>query len=142
LTDLEKARALLADGNFGNCILYKNGIIHASGGRGISPMLEFIETGLDLKGFSAADTVAGKALALLFAHAEVGAVYADVMSESAVEIFKKFNIRCVHGELVDVIKNRAGNGICPMERAVEYIDECDKAYEVLRKIYENMRKQS
>jgi hypothetical protein len=131
LTNLEKARALLADGNFGSCVLYNNGIIHASGGKGISPMLDFIEAGIDLKGFSAADTVCGKALALLFSYAGVNAVYADLMSEGAVEIFKKNDIRCVRGELVDVIKNRAGTGLCPMERAVENIDEPKIAYATL-----------
>jgi len=142
LTDLEKARALLEDGSFGNCVLYSNGMIHTSKGKGISPMLEFIDAGIDMKGFSAADTVAGKALALLFAYVGIKEVYADVMSKSAVEVFERFEIRCVYGALVDVIKNRAGDGVCPMEGAVENISEPEKALEILKITLENLRKAS
>ncbi|MCL2636915.1 MAG: DUF1893 domain-containing protein [Oscillospiraceae bacterium] len=135
MTDLEKARALLADGSFGNCILYRNGTIHASHGKGIAPMLEFLEAGIDMTDFSAADTVVGKALAFLFVHAGVKEVYADVMSESAVKILSLYRVRHVHGELVEQIKNRAGNGICPMESAVENIEGHDEAYEILKAKY-------
>jgi hypothetical protein len=132
---MEKARALLEEGSFGNCVLYKNGIIHAGRGKGIAPMLEFLEAGLDMKGFCAADTVVGKALALLFVRAGVEAVYAGVMSEGAVEVFKKFGIRCTQEKLAAQIKNRDGSGVCPMESAVEDIDEPEAAYEVLKAKY-------
>ncbi|MCL2696990.1 MAG: DUF1893 domain-containing protein [Oscillospiraceae bacterium] len=132
MTNLEKARALLEDGNFGNCILYKDGIIHAGFGKGIAPMLEFLEIGLDMNGFSAADTVAGKALALLFAYAGVKEVYAGIMSESAIDVFMRFEIRAVHGKLAEQIKNRAGDGICPMEDAVLDINGPEAAYEALK----------
>jgi hypothetical protein len=137
---MEKARALLEDGSLGNCVLYKNGTIHASRGKGISPMLEFLAAGIDMKGFSAADTVAGKALALLFVFAGIQHVYAGIISSGAVEIFDKYNVRCVYGMLTEQIKNRTGTDICPMERAVEGIDEPEEAVRVIVKAYENMRK--
>ncbi|MCL2019633.1 MAG: DUF1893 domain-containing protein [Oscillospiraceae bacterium] len=140
MTDLEKAKALLEDGGFGNCILYSNGIIHTSRGKGISPILEFLEAGLDLKGFSAADTITGKALALLFVFSGIKDVYAHVMSRSAVEVFARHEIRCVYGELVDEIKNRAGDGVCPMERAVKNIDDPYRALEILKNALNAMRK--
>jgi hypothetical protein len=95
-------------------------------------MMEFIGTGLDLRGFSAADTVCGKALALLFAYAGIEAVYAGVMSRSAAEVFERHEIRYSYSELAGNIKNRANDGICPMERAVENIDEPARAYDVLK----------
>jgi len=133
LTDSEKALTLLQTGEY-NCVLCKGDIVHKSAGRGISPMMEFIGAGLDLRGFSAADTVAGKALALLFALTGVKEVYADVMSGGAAEVFKRFDIGCTYGELTENIKNRANDGICPMERAVENINEPAEAYEVLREL--------
>ncbi|MCL2077969.1 MAG: DUF1893 domain-containing protein [Oscillospiraceae bacterium] len=134
MTDLEKAKALLKSGNYGNCVLYSNEIIHTSNGRGITPMLEFLTAGLDLKGFSAADTIVGKAAALLFAFAGVKEVYADVMSQSAVNVFSRFEIRCIYEKLVEKIQNRDGDDICPMERAVENINQPEQAFETLRKI--------
>jgi len=132
MTDLEKARELLHDGNYGKCVLYSGEIFHTSNGQGISPMLEFLTAGLELKGFSAADTVAGKATALLFAYAGVSALYADVMSKSAVDVLRRFGIRFVYEELTEQINNRTGDDMCPMERAVMNIDEPEEAFKILR----------
>jgi hypothetical protein len=139
MTDLEKARGLLHSGHFGNCVLYSGDIIHTSKGRGISPMLEFIAAELDLKDFSAADTIAGRAGALLFVYAGVEAVYADVMSRGAVNIFEQYDVRYVYGELTDEIKNRSGDGICPMELAVMYTDQPAKAYSALKQAVNNTK---
>jgi len=133
LTDLEKARELLKTGNFGSCVLYSEHIIHTGKGKGIAPMMEFLAAGLDMKGFAAADVIAGKAAALLFALAGVNAVYADVMSKTAVEVFGRFGIRCVYGELVDYIKNRDETGMCPMEQAVLNTNDPQEAFEILNR---------
>jgi hypothetical protein len=129
LTDLEKARALLEDKSFGSFILYNSGTIHAGSGESAAPMLEFIESGLDMKGFSAAVAAVGKASALLFAYSGIEAVYADVISGEAVGILKRFKIRTVYGEL----SVQAGG--CPLESAVESINEPEAAYEALKVKY-------
>ena len=138
MTDLEKAKALLESGNYGNCVLYKDNIFHTSKGRGISPMLEFFDAELDMKGFSAADTVAGKAAALLFALAGVTEVYADIMSQSAVNTFNRFGINCTYDKLTENIKNRAGTGLCPMENAVSNINDPKEALPAIQKTLKNI----
>ena len=125
---------MLHSGKYGNCVLYSREIIHTSSAKGIMPMMEFLAAGLDMKGFSAADTVAGKALALLFALAGIKAVYADLMSKGAVEVFKRFEIRYIYAELIENIKNRTGDGLCPMEKAVLNTAEPQRAFEILRGI--------
>jgi len=47
------------------------------------------------------------------------------MSVSAKSYLKAHGIKAEHGVCVDMISNRAGNGICPIERSV--IDEDDAA---------------
>jgi len=131
MTNLEKAREMLLAKTYGNCVLYGDEIIHTSKKQGIAPMLEFLSAGLDMKGFSAADTVAGKALALLMVYAGVSEVYADVMSRGAVEIFERFEVRHVYSELTEQINNRAGDAICPMELAVMNTWEPEEAYKIL-----------
>ena len=100
--------------------------------RGIKPLMCFIGRGLDLTGYSAADVVVGKAAALLFAKCKVKAVYAKVLSLSGKDVFEKFGIEYSYGELVEKIINRAGDDICPMEKAVLFTDDPDKAYEILK----------
>ena len=140
MTDLEKAKAMLESGDYGNCVLYSNGMIHTSKARGISPMLEFISSGLDIKGFSAADTIVGKAAALLFAYAKIKEVYANVMSKSAVDVFKRFEIRYVYGELTENIQNRDKTDLCPMEIAVQTIEEPADAVEVIKIVLAHLKR--
>ena len=57
--------------------------MYSSTERGVKPLLDFIENGPNLRGFSAADKIVGKAAALLYVLLGVKEVYAPVMSETA-----------------------------------------------------------
>lgn len=94
-------------------------------------MLDYIASSTDLKGFSAADKIIGKAAAMLFVKAGVKEVYGSVMSSSAAELLQKYNIPCSWGTLTDKIINRKGDGVCPMEQTVAGINDLTEAYEAL-----------
>lgn len=120
MNDSERAIAAL-DGH--TIALVKGERILTSDSRGISPMLEFIECGEQLDGFSVADLIVGKAAALLFAYAGIAAVHARVMSRSAVAVLERFGIRYTCDALVAAIINRKGDGVCPMEQATAGVDD-------------------
>ena len=63
--DLKKAIDILNSGQY-TCVLCKDNEIHISTERGVKPLLEWLESGIALKGFSAADKVVGKAAAFLY----------------------------------------------------------------------------
>lgn len=105
------------------CVLYRNGIMHTSDRGGVLPLLAWLSAAESFEGFSAADRVAGKAAALLYALMGVKEVYAPVMSESAVHTFSQCGIPAFYDNIVAKIANRAGNGSCPMEQAVLDIDD-------------------
>ena len=132
MNDLERAKTLLLEGKH-TCVLCKGERAYTSNLRGVAPMVEFLSSGLDLKGFSAADKVVGKALAFLFVLAGVEAVYAPVMSEGAAEVFARYGIPTSCGPRVDMVINRAGDGPCPMERAVREIDDPQAAFEAVKR---------
>jgi hypothetical protein len=140
LTDLEKAKMLLADGGHGDCVLCRGDTVHASKAKGISPMIDFISAGFDLRDFSAADKIVGKAAGLLFVHAGVKTVYAKILSRSAQIIFKNYGIDYTFGTLADFIKNRAGDGLCIMEQAVADVNEPSKAFIILKNTLDSLRK--
>lgn len=127
MNDSENAKDIFSSGKY-TCVLCKGDIIHTSNKNGISPMIEFIEDNLDINGFSAADKIVGKAAAMLFIASGIKYVYADVMSRQAAEILDRFNVKFEYGIIAESIINRAGNDICPMEKAVENINIPDKAY--------------
>lgn len=133
--DLEKAKAMLDEGNT-VCICRGDTVISAAG-RGIAPVISIIDTGADFKDASAADTIVGKAAALLFAGCGIKAVYGRVMSQSALEVLKKNGIYAEYSVLTEKIINRKGDGICPMEAAVSDVSDSAEAY---RAIVETLKK--
>ena len=138
MTDLIHAKTLLLQNNH-TCVLCKGDAVHISDQNGIAPMVGFLTGGTDLKGFSAADVVVGKAAALLFALAGVTAVYAEVLSERAIPVLDRFGIAYQYGELTPMIVNRDNTGSCPMEQTVEQIEDPEKALPALQATMARLR---
>lgn len=114
-------KAGLLDEGF-TCVIYNDkGIVFSSKDTGIKPLLYIIESKIDVKDCFAADKIVGRAAALLYSYMEVGFVYAQVMSEGALEILTDNNIKAEYDTLTKQIINRRGDDICPMEKAVEDI---------------------
>lgn len=132
MNNLEIAKNILIH-NDKTCVLCKGDIIYLSEDKGIAPMINFINNGLDLNGFSAADRIVGKAAAMLFILAGVKEVYASVISKDAIEIFSQYGIKYTYDTLTEKIINRKGNDICPMEKAVKNISQPKLAYEAIKK---------
>ena len=129
MSDLENAKARLGKHKIA---LYKDGKLYTSDKRGVAPMLEFIESNVNLHGFSAADVVVGKAAAMLFAKAGIVRVYAKTISRPALEFLCKCNIDVSYDTLADNIINRDKTDICPMEKTVLNMDDVDKAFYAIK----------
>ena len=124
--DGEKARAILGSGDY-TCVLCKDTAVHTTALRGVKPLVRWLESGADFSGFSAADKVVGRATAYLYRLLGVSGVYAQIMSEAALEVLKDAGIRAEYGSLVPNIINRKGDGICPFEAAVLNIRDAQAA---------------
>lgn len=136
MSDIERAKENL--GGHSIC-LCKGGSIITDDGRGISPMMKFIGENKDLKGYSAADIIVGKAAAMLFVKAGVVAVHGKVMSKAGKEYLESHGISCTFDTPTDNIIDRSGKDICPMEKTVAHISEADAGYEALRGKIAEMR---
>jgi hypothetical protein len=139
-TDLDRAKASLLADDYA-CVLRKGDIVHTSRNRGIAPMMDFIATGVDLQGFSAADRVVGKAAALLFVLAGVAQVHACVISRPALDVFTRRGMAYSYDDLAEKIINRTNTGPCPMEQAVSEIDDPADAFEVLKRQLESEKQE-
>lgn len=139
MSDIEKAKKLLSGGNF-TCVLCKGNTSYTSTGKGVSPMLTFLENGTELRGFSAADKIVGKAAAMLFVCAGVTEVFAEVMSKAAVNYLKERGIACSYGVLTDKIINRKGDGLCPMELAVIDIEDEKLGFSAIKNRFDEIRR--
>lgn len=137
MTDLEKARELLHTGGY-TCVLCRGSKHHASVLRGVKPLVKWVESSGDLRGFSAADKVVGKGAAFLYVLLGVQSVYSHVISLPALEVLRKHGINVEYDTLVEHIINRRGDGFCPFEVAVMDIDDADTAYRAIRKKMDDM----
>ncbi len=130
---------ILKENNY-TCVVSNGDKLYTSSLKGISPMLDFISEGIDLKGFSVADTIVGKAAAMLFAYAGIVEVYGEVMSTAAVEIFQKYGIKYTYSTLTEKIINRKGDGICPMEETVKDVEDLETAFKLVLDKRNSLRK--
>lgn len=121
MDNLEKAKNALSDGNF-TCVVCDGFKEYTSTMRGVAPLLKWLDEGINLQGFSAADKVVGKGAAYLYILLEVKEIYANVISRPALDTLKKHNIPTSYAILTEAVKNRDNTGLCPIESAVMNID--------------------
>lgn len=130
MNDLLKAKELLKDDI--TCVLIKDEITYTSKENGIKPLMKAINANTDLKDFSCADKVIGKAQAFLCIYAGIKEVYGKTISKQAINILEKYHIPYEYENLVDYILNNNGDDMCPMEKTVIDIDEPGLAYKALK----------
>lgn len=108
--------------------------------RGVKPLLMLIDSAKDYSEFSASDRVIGKAAALLYLNLKIKNIYCDLISEKALEVFKKNNINIEYKKVVPLIQNRDKTGFCPMETLVLEIDDSNDAYIAIKNKIKEMSK--
>lgn len=124
------------------CVVMKdNKIIKTLTGQGIAPVIELYEQNA-FKGTCVADKIIGKAAAMIMVLGGVEEVYGKVMSRAGKEFLKSRGVKVSYGQCIDVISNRTGDGICPMERTVMNIEEPAEALEALKETLAKLRKQA
>lgn len=136
--DLAKAKKILLDTG-ATCVLCRGGSRVDSQLRGVLPLVELLDTGMDFSGYSAADKVVGKATAFLYCLLGVTAVYAQVISEPALAVLQAHGIGIEYEQCVPAIFNRRRDGFCPMESATKGISDPEEALTAIRKTLEKLR---
>lgn len=124
------------------CVVMKDHkIIKTISGQGIAPVIDLYEQGV-LKDAFVADKIIGKAAAMIMVLGGVKEVYGKVMSRAGKEFLESRGVKVSYGQCIDMISNRAGNGICPMERTVMEIEEPAEALTALKETLATLRKQA
>lgn len=139
MSDLERAKGLL-EGSDNTCVIIGGDETLVSQKRGVAPLLEWLDEGRDLSGYSAADKVVGNGAAFLYVLLGVNDVYARVLSKSAFETLKRHRITVTYDVMTDAIRNRDNTGFCPIESAVAGISSPEEALEAIRERLKEMRK--
>ena len=138
-SDLEKAKEILNASSY-TCVLVKGSEIHTSTKRGVSPLLEWLDSEKNFEGFSAADKVVGKAAAHLYLLLGIKVLYANVISSRALELLLANGVEVYYGEMAEWIKNRSNTGFCPMELCVADIDNAEDALAAIKNKLEELKR--
>ncbi len=130
MSDIEIAKSNLVGDK--TCVLVRGKSVLSSTHRGIAPIMEWIEAGVDLAGYSLADRMVGKAIAMLVVYTGIREVYTHCMSESAIEYLSSHGVKFQYATKTKRVLNRARDGLCPMESTVQELDDPKSAYIALR----------
>ena len=136
--DLINAREVLAAEGC-TCVLCKGDTYYKSTRRGVAPLMGWLEEKIDVRGFSAADKVVGKATAFLYCLLGVASVHANVISDAAITVLQQQGIPVSWGQRVTAIQNRAGDGLCPMELATREVSRPEDAPAAIRAALERLQ---
>lgn len=125
------------------CVVQQKDAIYRKSEHGILPLLSLYEA-QQLQGAQIADKVVGKAAAMVMVYGGVKEVYAQTISQHALDIFTYHHIPVTYDTLVSYIINRKKDGMCPMEACVIDLapDELAKAYTMLYQKVADMKRQS
>ena len=132
---LRNAIAILKDGDYTLAVMHGDDV-YTSKERGVKPLLELYERYGELRGAAAADKVVGKAAALLYVRLGISELYTDVVSTHALAVLRENGIDTSFTVETEAIRNRRGDGFCPMESAVMDISDPEEA---LTSIYATLR---
>ncbi len=124
---LTQARDRLLAGEH-RCVMLSGEDCRVSDARGVRPLLEALAEGCDLRGYVVADRVIGKAAAMLLALAGVRQAHGLVVSQTAINFARENSLFLSFDRKVDVIADASGTGICPLEQAVEDIEDVAEAH--------------
>ncbi|MGN0450690.1 MAG: DUF1893 domain-containing protein [Acutalibacteraceae bacterium] len=138
LSDIFRAEKILKDGGY-TCVLLQGERCYTSRERGVKPLISFLESGGNFSGFSAADKTVGAGAAYLYVLLGVTEVWTGVLSESAKKVLDDNGIKTYCERLVPQIINRAGDDVCPIEKAVSAADTPEDALVIIK---ETLRKLS
>lgn len=138
MNNLKLAKSTLFENEYSIVVVKENEIVYKSESKGLQSLISLYKTKKNtLEDSSIADKVIGRAAALILIGSNIKEVYADLISENAIDILDKSDIPYEYKSQVKEIRNRDNTGMCPME---ELSLKCVSADELIEKIEEKFNK--
>ena len=137
-----EARRMIREGS-AECVVIRDGKLHAGRGRGVMPLLDFSDRTPELlRGATVVDKVIGRAAAALLIAGGARAVFGETMSADAREFLEKHGVAAGYGKLVPRILNFDRSDLCPLEKSVAGIDDPAAAVAALRRRVAELRRRA
>ena len=138
--DIVKRATQLVISREKDCVVVRdNKIVSAENTRGIGHIVKLHDLGI-LDNAFVADVIVGKAAAMIFTLSGVKKCYGKVMSKSGYQWLTSHGVKAEYGTLTEIIQNRRGDGMCPMETAVADIYDDSEALVAIRSVLAELNK--
>lgn len=139
MNDIDIAIKALNEDDLSLSVVNHGEIIYNSKERGVLPIyLAAVSTQYNTIGASVADKVTGRGAALLCAYGKIARLHTGTISKSASEVLESFGIEFTYDKMVDFIKNRSGDGGCPVEAITKDISSPIEALEPIKGFLEKI----
>lgn len=139
MNPLETAKRILAESEY-TCVICSDTDIQTSTGRGVAPLLQWLDEGKDLRDYAAADKVVGNGAAFLYVLLHIRELHAGVISRAALKTLEDNAIPVTYTTLTEAIRNRDHTGLCPIETAVGATTDPLEALAAIRSKLADMQK--
>lgn len=124
-----------------SCIIHNNGATRTFHERGVKDLHRLLTQEPEiLRGASLADKVVGKGAAALMISGGVKWIYADVISQAAMVLFKQSRVEVQYKQIVPNIINRAGTDICPVEKLCRNCKTAEECLPLIDKFITEMNR--
>lgn len=114
-----------------SCVIRNGEVVREYYQRGIKELYKVDSKFLN--GASVADKVIGRAAAALLILGGVKRLYADTISQLALDILSKSDMEVSYSQAVPHIINRTKTGLCPLESATKELESLEQIFAVVDK---------
>ncbi|MBE6193013.1 MAG: DUF1893 domain-containing protein [Rikenellaceae bacterium] len=112
-----------------SCVVRNKGRVERYYNRGVKDLYTLYTADSQLlSGADVADKVVGRAAAAIMILGGVRRVYADTISQLALELFAQNNVEISYNQVVPYIINRAKTDLCPLERATKDLESLEDIF--------------
>ena len=133
MKDIDIAKKKLIKKDLTLAVVKGGKLIYNSKQRGILPIYQAVTDPLcDTQGAAAADKVTGKGAALLCAYGKIGTLHTGTVSGPAMSVLESAGITVTYDNMVEYIRNRQGDGRCPVEMLTDGITDPEDALEPIK----------
>lgn len=140
MKDIEIAKDLLLKENLSLVVVKDGEVVFKSDDRGIKPLYTAVKENKEsLKGSSIADKVIGKAAAMLCEYGQIQKLYTSLISQKAIEVLDKANIKYYYELDVPFIKNRDNTDLCPIENLSLNVRSTDELIEKIESFLSDIK---
>lgn len=134
MDDSLAAKKILDDGNI--CVLCYKGMVFTNNKKGIIPLMEFLDSKFDFSMFSSAHDYIDLHEAILYIKLGIKNIYANKLTNSAKDLFKKHEIVCHYSEIVE---SESNSYEYQFYEAVKDIEDIDLQIKLLKEKLEELK---